>query len=83
MTFSLSLYILYSLYYNIPFWIESSGISYCVGSYKICREDSDIYLFEYVIDGTGSIIDPLMQSYLLTDKVILPHCDTQILLLST
>ncbi|MGL6174547.1 MAG: helix-turn-helix domain-containing protein [Cellulosilyticaceae bacterium] len=109
-------------YLSLPFWIESSGISYCDGSYRICRNDSNIYIFEYVIAGTGTIIyndqvyspsqgdvyilkqgsthtyfadpthpwtkiwfniggpiiEPLLQSYLPNEQVVLPHCDTPI-----
>lgn len=110
-------------YRSLPFWIESAGISYCDGSYKICRNDSNIYIFEYVISGTGTIIyndqvyspsqgdvyilkqgsthtyfadpthpwtkiwfniggpiiEPLLQSYLPQDQVVLPNGNTHIL----
>ena len=38
-----------------PFYIQMSGISYCDATYKIDRRNSDIYCFEYVIEGEGTI----------------------------
>ncbi len=37
------------------FKIYSTGISYCDGSYLIERKNSDIYNFEYIISGTGTV----------------------------
>lgn len=39
----------------MPFYIQMSGISYCDGSYRIDRPESDIYCFEYIIKGQGTI----------------------------
>jgi len=38
-----------------PFYIQMAGISYCDDTYKIDRRNSDIYCFEYVIKGEGTI----------------------------
>lgn len=38
-----------------PFFIEMTGISYCDGSYKIIRRDSQIYVFEYILEGEGIV----------------------------
>lgn len=40
---------------NYPFILEMAGISYCDGSYKIKREIPDIYVFEYVLGGEGTV----------------------------
>lgn len=39
-----------------PFMLDMTGISYCDGTYKIERKNSHIYVFEYIIDGTGTVI---------------------------
>ncbi|MDF2567344.1 MAG: hypothetical protein K0R90_800 [Oscillospiraceae bacterium] len=39
-----------------PFFVEMTGISYCDGSYCIERKKSDLYVFEYILKGTGKII---------------------------
>lgn len=41
-----------------PFFIQMAGISYCDGSYRIARNDSDIYCLEWIIKGTGTIETP-------------------------
>ncbi len=41
---------------DFPFCIEMAGISYCDGTYKIERRNSNIYCFEYIIKGTGTVI---------------------------
>lgn len=41
---------------NEPMAIEMSGISYCDGSYRIERKNSQVYVFEYIIKGTGTVI---------------------------
>ena len=41
---------------NIPFFIQMTGISYCDGSYKIQRANSKIYVFEYILEGEGTVI---------------------------
>ncbi len=38
------------------FHLEMAGISYCDGSYRICRRGSHITVFEYVIEGRGTLI---------------------------
>lgn len=38
-----------------PFIIYAAGISYCDGSYKIIRRNSDIWCFEYIIKGCGTV----------------------------
>jgi AraC family transcriptional regulator of arabinose operon len=38
-----------------PFTIDMCGISYCDGSYAIERRQSDIFVLEYVEEGTGTI----------------------------
>lgn len=39
-----------------PFHLELTGISYCDGSYRISRKNSPIFVFEYVIEGKGTLI---------------------------
>lgn len=41
---------------TLPFTIESTGVSYCDDTYHISRNPSSIYVFEYVIKGTGTIV---------------------------
>lgn len=38
-----------------PFFIEMTGISYCDGSYRIERTNSPISVFEYVMQGRGTV----------------------------
>ena len=38
-----------------PFYIQMTGISYCDGTYKIDRKNSDVYCVEYIIKGEGTI----------------------------
>ena len=38
-----------------PFYIQMAGISYCDATYKIDRKNSDIYCFEYIIKGEGTV----------------------------
>lgn len=38
------------------FYIEMTGISYCDESYRISRKTSDIYVFEYILEGEGTVI---------------------------
>jgi AraC family transcriptional regulator, arabinose operon regulatory protein len=42
-------------YDEYPFFIEMAGISYCDGSYKISRKDSQLYIFEYILRGQGIV----------------------------
>ncbi|MDF2943416.1 MAG: hypothetical protein K0S01_2274 [Herbinix sp.] len=39
-----------------PFFIEMTGISYCDDTYRIARKNSPIYVFEYVLEGEGTVI---------------------------
>lgn len=41
---------------NEPMAIEMTGISYCDGSYNIERKNSWVYVFEYILKGTGTVI---------------------------
>lgn len=40
---------------HLPFYVELTGITYPDPDYEIRRENSDIYVLEYVIDGCGVI----------------------------
>jgi AraC family transcriptional regulator, arabinose operon regulatory protein len=42
-------------YDEYPFFIEMTGISYCDGSYKIIRKNSQLYIFEYILEGQGIV----------------------------
>lgn len=46
----------YDIAEEFPFFIEMTGISYCDGTYKIDRQNSSIYCFEYVMKGQGTVI---------------------------
>ncbi|NMA82314.1 MAG: AraC family transcriptional regulator [Epulopiscium sp.] len=39
-----------------PFFIEMTGISYCDETYRIARKNSSMYVFEYILDGEGTVI---------------------------
>lgn len=39
-----------------PFFAELVGISFCDGSYHILRKNSPLYVLEYIVYGTGTII---------------------------
>lgn len=39
-----------------PFFIEMTGISYCDETYRIARKNSPIYVFEYILEGEGTVI---------------------------
>lgn len=39
-----------------PFYIEMAGVSYCDGTYRISRNHSPIYVFEYILSGQGTVI---------------------------
>ena len=43
-------------YLPFSFFIQMTGISHCDGSYKIQRSNSAIYVFEYIIEGEGTVI---------------------------
>lgn len=38
-----------------PFNIQMAGVSYCDGSYRINRTDSEIHCIEYIVSGTGTV----------------------------
>lgn len=38
---------------KLPFYLEMAGISYCDGTYRIKRQDSNETVIEYVIEGRG------------------------------
>lgn len=40
---------------NLPFYASMCGISYCDGSYNIKRENSSIYVIEYIASGVGTV----------------------------
>jgi len=42
---------------DLPFVIEMAGTSYCDGSYRIFRQHADLAVFEYVLKGTGTVIE--------------------------
>jgi AraC family transcriptional regulator of arabinose operon len=42
--------------FNDFFNIEVAGISYCDGTYHIGRTASYVYVFEYIIEGSGTIV---------------------------
>lgn len=37
-------------------WIDMAGKSICDGSYNITRQKSEVYVLEYVLSGTGTIL---------------------------
>ncbi len=41
---------------DLPMQLDLCGISYCDGSYRIERDNVPIYVFEYVIRGTGTVV---------------------------
>ena len=41
---------------NFTFFAELIGISYCDGTYFAQRENSTIYVLEYIVAGTGTVI---------------------------
>ena len=45
-------------YENMPFAMESFGISYCDGSYIMERNCAHLTVIEYVISGTGTVESP-------------------------
>ena len=38
-----------------PFWLDMAGISYCDGSYLVQRHNAGVYVFEYILEGTGTV----------------------------
>lgn len=41
---------------SLPFIIEFTGVSDCTESSHIARDPSDVYVFEYVVKGTGTVV---------------------------
>lgn len=41
---------------DLPMQLDLCGISYCDGTYRIERDNVPIYVFEYVIRGTGTVV---------------------------
>ena len=41
---------------DAPFSVDMAGISYCDGTYMISRECSEIYVFEYILKGKGTVV---------------------------
>lgn len=39
-----------------PVQLELCGVSYCDGTYRIARNNVPLYVFEYVIKGTGTVV---------------------------
>ena len=39
-----------------PLKVQSFGISYCDGSYRICRRGSSINVVEFVVEGSGTLV---------------------------
>lgn len=39
-----------------PVQLDLCGISYCDGSYRIARNNVPVYVFEYIIKGTGTVV---------------------------
>lgn len=39
-----------------PVQLELCGISFCDGTYRIARNNTPLYVFEYVIKGTGTVV---------------------------
>lgn len=40
---------------DLPFSVSLAGISYCDGTYKIFRKNSDVVCIEYIISGCGTV----------------------------
>lgn len=56
------------------FWVEMSGVSNCDGRYYISREDSDVVVCEYVIEGKGTLhVDGCTYHPTTGDVYILPE----------
>jgi len=39
-----------------PFFIEMTGISYCDETYHIARKNCSFYVFEYILEGEGTVV---------------------------
>ena len=40
---------------DLPFSVELAGISYCDGSYRCMRHNSEICVIEYIVSGSGKV----------------------------
>ena len=65
---------------KLPFQIENIGITYPNSKYRIEREDSNLFIFEYVISGKGYLefedrIIPLEEGDLYVIEPHVPHAD--------
>lgn len=40
---------------SLPFKIDLAGISYCDGTYKVCRQKAEEGCIEYIISGSGTV----------------------------
>jgi len=58
------------------FHLDLAGISYCDGSYRIARKNSPIFVFEYVIEGSGTLIHSGMKLYPERGDVYIVHKGT-------
>lgn len=58
---------------NYPFYIEMAGISYCDGTYRISRNNSPIFVFEYILDGQGTVITEQSQFHPVKGDVYILH----------
>ncbi len=55
------------------FHLELAGISYCDGSYRISRKNSPVFVFEYVIDGNGTLVHNGMRFFPEKGDVYIVH----------
>ncbi len=55
------------------FHLDLAGISYCDGSYRISRKNSPIFVFEYVIEGKGTLIHDGMKFHPEKGDVYIVH----------
>lgn len=62
-----------SLQVEPPFFIEMTGISYCDDSYYIARKNSPMYVFEYILEGEGTVIVEGMKFTAKKDDVYILH----------
>ncbi len=58
---------------DAPFIIRLAGISYCDGSYCIERKNGDEFVLEYIIKGTGTVIENAIEHTVGEGDVYLIH----------
>ncbi len=58
------------------FHLDLAGISYCDGTYRISRKNSPIFVFEYVIEGTGTLIHDGIEYHPAKGDVYIVHKGT-------